>query len=548
MQQMTLAAPERVARGTPYGPERVLLRPYQEAALTAIDKAETEGNRKQMLVLPTGAGKTIVFASLINRRGARALVLAHRDELIQQAVDKIHAVVPRAQVGIVKATKDDAWAPIVVASIQTLANENRRTRLAAQSWDLVVCDEAHHSAAQSYRNVYEALRCGEPGGPLLVGVTATPDRGDRVRLDDVFDGIVYRVGLLDLINQGYLCDVRAVRVSIDLDLDGLRKSGGDYHQGDLEDALENADQPAQTALAVKEHARDRRSIVFTASVALAQETAAELASLDIAAEYVSGEMPMIDRRAVLARFQSGQTQVVVNCMVLTEGFDCPEADCVVIARPTQSRPLYQQCVGRGLRTAPGKQDCLVIDVVGVTLRHDLQTAASLTGVDFARRGGSDLTMTEAIRQMGGLVEDPVTGQMVSIPVELFGRSRFAWVRPPNTTAWTLPFDRESTLAITPSAVVDQAVDGAMVQGIAEELVRRDGDKRLTDREASWRISQEPSEKQINFARTLRIDLNALADANGGFLTKGMVSDAITAARMTGAINRWTQARKDRRAA
>lgn len=538
---------DRIASITPFGTEQT----YDIAMVDDPHNFIADG------FVVHNSGKTIVFASLIQRMGARALVLAHRDELIQQAVDKIRTVMPKAHVGVVKAEKNDGHAPIVVASIQTLASEKRRRQIADQNWDLVVCDECHHAAAKSYRDLFDALGAGAKGGPLLLGVTATPDRGDRIRLDDVFDGIVYQVGLLDLIAQGHLCDVQAVRVSIQVDMDSIRKTAGDYNQGDLERALENADQPAQTAIAIKEHAADRRTLVFTASVALAEETAAEIAALGIRCEWVSGNMPMVDRRAILARFQSGETQCVVNCMVLTEGFDCPEVDCVAIARPTTSRALYQQMVGRGLRNAPGKSNCLVIDVVGVTQRHDLQTAATLAGVDFSKGAGNGESMMQAIEGMGGNAIDPVTGQMVSIPVDLFHKSRLNWVRPQGTTAWTIPFDGESSLAITPASigwdiikvtngkgieVVEQYVDGSLVQGMAEEIVRRTGDGRLNNRYASWR-DQEPTEKQLGCARWLRVDLDAVAAANDGRLTKGAVSDAIQAADMSKAINTWTRARQ-----
>lgn len=525
------------------------LRPYQERAIAAVSGAERAGTRRQMLVMPTGAGKTIVFASLIRERKVKSLVLAHRDELIEQAVDKIRAVIPGAVVGVVKAERNDSWAPIVVASVQTLSRPKRLDWVTQESYGLVICDEAHHSAAKSYRDIYERLGCGDPWGPLLVGVTATPDRGDRVRLDDVFDKIVFEVGLLDLIGQGYLCDIRAVRVQIDgLDLDRIKRTHGDYAADELEAALENADQPANTALSVKEHAPDRKSLVFTASVALAQETAAELLGLNIAAEWISGEMPMVDRRAVLERFRLGRTQVVVNCMVLTEGFDAPDVDCVVIARPTTSRSLYQQMAGRGLRTAPGKTDCLLIDVVGVTERHDLQSSASLAGIDFAKKGTGDpqeldLTMMEAMAQQDRLFADPVTGRLVSVPVEVFKRSRLAWSRV-GQGAWSLPVSEEARLAIVPGAVgwdvlkvnikdrrieiISKGLDSGYAQGMVEELARTEGKAWMTNRDANWRKSTELSDKQLNFAATLRINVDALRAESGGTLTKGQLSDAIDA--------------------
>jgi superfamily II DNA or RNA helicase len=526
----------------------VRLRPYQEEALAAVESAEARGLRKQMLVMPTGAGKTVVFASLIKRRQAKALVLAHREELIQQAVDKIRAVHRGAMVGVVQAGKNDVWAPVVVASVPTLAREQRLAQVRQRGIDLVICDEAHHAAADSYRTIFDGLGVGDPWGPLLVGVTATPDRGDRVKLDDVFDEIVYRIGLLDLIAQGYLCDIRAVRVQMDnLELDRVARRHGDYAANELNEALINADQPAAVALAVKEHALERKTIVFTASVELAKETTAELHSMGIAAEWVAGEMPLPDRRAVLARFKANRTRVVVNCMVLTEGFDEPEVDCVVIARPTCSRALYQQMAGRGLRTAPGKTDCLLIDVVGVTERHDLQTAASLAGKEFAKNSKDpsekSRSLMEAMQEE--LFRDPVTGRLVSVPVDVFKRSSLSWARSRNG-AWTLPITDGASAAIVPGAlmgfdvlrlntkerkveVVAQSLDAGYAQGMVEDLAHWEGSRGLTSRGSWWRQSTEVSDKQLGFARSLRIDLEELKTAHpDGLLTKGAVSDAINA--------------------
>lgn len=545
------------------------LRPYQEQALAAVAAAEDAGTRRQMLVMPTGAGKTVVFASLIGRRRVKSLVLAHRDELIEQAADKIRAVIPGATTGIVKAGRDDHWAPVVIASVQTLRGK-RLAQLASYRFGLVIVDEAHHAAAPTYRAIVDELRCGDPFGPLLVGVTATPDRADRVRLDDVFEKIVFEVGLLDLIGQGYLCDIRAVRVQVEgLDLDRIERRHGDYVAEQLEQALADADQPANTALAVKEHAAARKAIVFTASVALAQETTAELLALGISAEWVAGEMPMIDRRAVLERFRIGRTQVVVNCMVLTEGFDAPDVDCVVIARPTTSRALYQQMAGRGFRTAPGKSDCLLIDVVGVTEKHDLQSSASLAGVDFARRAGkeadpeaADLTMLEAMAKQDRLFADPVTGRLVAVPVEIFKRSRLAWSRA-GQGAWTLPVSEEARLAVVPGAVgwdvlrvntkdrrieiVSRGLDAGYAQGMVEELARAEGNKWLTNRDAYWRQSTELSDKQLNFAARVGIDIDALRRERGGELTKGDLSDAIDARVAERQLRAWLSP-KTRRAA
>lgn len=546
------------------------LRPYQEQAIAAVAAAEQSGTRRQMLVMPTGAGKTVVFASLIGQRRVKSLVLAHRDELIEQAVEKIRGVIPGATTGVVKAQRDDHWAPIVVASVQTLRGKRLERIAAAYRFGLVIIDEAHHAAAQTYRSIVETLGCGDPFGPLLVGVTATPDRSDRVRLDDVFERIVFEVGLLDLIGQGYLCDIRAIRVQIDaLDLDRIERRHGDYVADQLERALEDADQPANTAMAVKEHAADRKAIVFTASVALAQETTAELLALGISAEWVAGEMPMVDRRSVLERFRLGWTKVVVNCMVLTEGFDAPDVDCVVIARPTTSRALYQQMAGRGLRTAPGKQDCLLIDVVGVTEKHELQSSASLAGIDFAKRAGkeqdpdaADVTMLEAMAKQDRLFADPVTGRLVAVPVEIFKRSRLAWSRA-GQGAWTLPVSEEARLALVPGAVgwdvlrvhtkdrrieiVSTGLDAGYAQGMVEELARTEGQGWMTNRDAYWRKSTELSDKQLMFAARLGITPEGLAESLGRPVTKGDLSDAIDAKVAERQLRAWLSPRTRRTA-
>ena len=203
------------------------LRPYQEEALAAIRDAATAGVTRPLIALPTGTGKTVIFSHLARQRGGRTLILAHRDELIRQAADKIRMVDPTALVGIVKADEDEHQRAIVVASVQTLARPRRLPRLCA-SYDTIVVDEAHHAAAQSYRDILEHFGAFAPGGPLTVGFTATPERGDGVGLDGVFSRIVYERSILDMMAEGYLCDLRAIRVRVDANLGGLHSRAGDF--------------------------------------------------------------------------------------------------------------------------------------------------------------------------------------------------------------------------------------------------------------------------------------------------------------------------------
>src|SRR5712671_6334986 len=370
-----VAAPPITFRLTP--------RPYQYEAVAALLAATARGLHRPLLVLPTGTGKTIVFALLVQRRRGRSLILAHRDELIQQAVDKLHLVDPTLALGVVQATRDEHTAPTVVASVQTLSRRPRLARL-VPDFQTIVIDEAHHAPAPTYRRILEYCRAWHPDGPLVVGVTATPERGDRHSLREVFEHIVYQKTLLEMMQAGYLVDLRALQVLLQANFDALRTPHGDFVDAELETLLLAANAPAQVLAAFQAHAADRKALLFTPTVALAYAMAATFRTAGIPAEALDGTTPLPTRRAILQRLHSGATRVVANCAVLTEGFDEPSVDCIIIARPTQSAPLYQQMLGRGTRTYPGKTDCLILDVVGVSTQHALHTAATLFGCDAAQ--------------------------------------------------------------------------------------------------------------------------------------------------------------------
>jgi len=237
------------------------LRPYQRQAADAVISAYRRGVRRMLVQLATGLGKTVLFAHLAHTvvsNGRRVLIIAHRDELLTQARDKLLTVDPSADVGIVRAELDETDARIVVASIQTIVRPNRLARLGR--FDLVVVDECHHAAARSYRDVLEALGAFEPDGPMVLGVTATPGRGDGVGLDSVFQEIVYEMGILDGIQGGYLCDLRAVSVTLDTDFSDVHTRNGDLADGELGDALIAADpQTVTRVLASQKFDRARRT-------------------------------------------------------------------------------------------------------------------------------------------------------------------------------------------------------------------------------------------------------------------------------------------------
>jgi ATP-dependent helicase IRC3 len=479
----------------------IALRPYQQQALDAIIAAELRGIRRPLVALPTGTGKTIIFAHLIQQRPGRALVLVHRDELVWQAVDKLEIVAPDLAIGIVKAERDDVDARCIIASVQTLSRDARLTRL-VPNFHTIVVDEAHHAVADSYRRVLEHLRAFADEGPLTLGVTATPVRGDDVGLDTVFEEIVYRRTIVEMITSGYLCDLRGVQVRLAADFHGLHTRAGDLIDGELEDLLMDANAPEHVARAYREHASRRKALLFTPTIATAQTMANTLLHHGIAAEALSGKTPLEARQAMLRRLKSGETQVIANCAVLTEGFDEPSVDAIIVARPTKSATLYTQMVGRGTRLYPGKTDCLILDLVGATTRHDLMSVASLTGLPLptlaqGQSVGEVIEAREAEEQAQQL-----RGELVARQVELFRQRPLHWLAA--HPFFVMLLGDQGWMVLTPDTdvaerwavlrvneagetqVVAEHLPLPYAQGIAEDYARREGAGGLVNPRARWR--------------------------------------------------------------
>ncbi len=515
---------------------RLTPRPYQHEAVAALLAAAARGVQRPLLVLPTGTGKTIIFALLVQRRGGRALILAHRDELIQQAVDKLHLVDPTMPLGVVQAERNELTAPTVVASVQTLSRRPRLARL-VPDFHTIVIDEAHHAPASSYRRILEYCHAWHADGPLVVGVTATPERGDRQSLRQVFDGIVYQKTLVEMMQAGYLVDLRALQVLLQADFDALRTPHGDFVEAELETLLLEANAPAQVLAAFQAHAAARKALLFTPTVATAYAMAATFCTAGIAAEALDATTPLATRRAILQRLHTGATRVVANCAVLTEGFDEPSVDCIIVARPTQSVTLYQQMLGRGTRTYPGKTDCLILDVVGVSTHHPLHTTATLFGCDAAQLAQQSVLESLDAQARPTLVdEDPITGTLRSTPVDLFARRTLRWVQT-RQGAWVLSLGAQhGTVRLRPDGpetwqVVQVRRDAAPVrlgdtlplpyaQGLAEDYARHLGVARLVEAEAPWR-QQPATEKQTALLRKLGM-------ATRAGLTKGEAAELLAA--------------------
>lgn len=358
------------------------LRSYQRAALDAVTTYLAHVNRPA-IVLPTGGGKTVCFAHLASEHlaehpGTRVLVLVHTDELVRQAHNKIKTIAPHLVVGIVKAKQDETRADVIVASVQTL--RSRKRRAAIQRVSLVIVDECHHATAATYRAILEHYGCMERSVPA-VGFTATLERGDGGSLGQVWQDVAFQRDISWMVRKRFLIPPRGKRVEVpELDLSKVKKSGGDFREGDLGEALVGSLAPEIIAKAFLEHAHDRKALAFFPTVASACVAAEAFADQGVEAKVIHGGLPREERRAILAWHRRGT--VLINCMILTEGYDDPEVDCIIMARPTQSRPLYIQIVGRGLRVDPARpyedQDCLLMDVVGVSSRLSLRSMADLS--------------------------------------------------------------------------------------------------------------------------------------------------------------------------
>lgn len=350
------------------------MRPYQQAAREAIHAEWNDGRRRTLLVLPTGTGKTIVFAAVTEdqvRSGSRVLVLAHRGELLEQAADKIKRSTGLAS-AVEKAEQTclDSWCRVVVGSVQSLQRPARLEQFPADYFGTIIIDEAHHAITDGYQRVLEHF----PEANVL-GVTATPDRGDMRNLGEVFDSLAYEYKLTQAIREGYLCPILAQTIPLHLDISQVALSGGDFAVGGLGTALDPYLE--QIATEMQTACAGRKTVVFLPLIKTSQKFRDILNSKGFRAAEVNGQSE--DRAEILSDFSNGKYNVLCNSMLLTEGWDCPSVDCIVVLRPTKVRSLYSQMVGRGTRLSPetGKKDLLLLDFLWLTERHELCRPADI---------------------------------------------------------------------------------------------------------------------------------------------------------------------------
>lgn len=395
------------------------LRPYQQTARENIHSEWENGHLRTLLVLPTGTGKTIVFASVAAdqvRAGDRVLILAHRGELLEQAADKL-----QRSTGLVSAVEKaestclNSWYRVVVGSVQTLQRASRLERFPQDYFGTIIIDEAHHAITDGYLRILEHF----PAAKVL-GVTATPDRGDMRNLGEVFDSLAFEYKLTDAIREGYLCKIMAQTIPLKLDISDVGFSSGDYSLGQLGTALDPY--LDQIAAEMAQRCADRKTVVFLPLIKTSQKFRDLLNAHGFRAAEVNGQSD--DRKEVLDDFAAGKYNVLCNSMLLTEGWDCPSVDCVVVLRPTKVRSLYSQMVGRGTRLNEGKKDLLLLDFLWMTDRHELCRPADLVCEDRAvakqmtenlAESGVPQDLEEAAAQAG---EDVVTQREEALAKQL----------------------------------------------------------------------------------------------------------------------------------
>ena len=354
------------------------LRPYQKSAVAAvISRFKEQKQRRMLLYLPTGAGKTVIATHIIKtlrttRGFGKVLFVAHRREIIDQTARTIRRHLPRLKVQIEQGERTSRGeCAVTLASVQSLVR--RKEKYNPKEYALIICDECHRALAPSWEEVIDYFHSQADKDTLLLGMTATPQRTDGKSALEVFGRTAFEISRPDLEDLGYLVPMRYFTVRGNLDLDKVKMSAGDFQVGALSKVMNTPTTRALTVKAWIEQGEGKKTIAFCAGVDHALNLAADFAALGVHAEKIDGKTK--DRGEILKRFADGEIKVLTNYGVLTEGFDDPTVECVLMARPTTSPLVYTQCIGRGLRTAPEKNACVVIDIVDRST-HQLQYGAT----------------------------------------------------------------------------------------------------------------------------------------------------------------------------
>lgn len=486
----------------------VQLREYQSEALNAVIDSLSEGANKQLIVLPTGAGKTILMAAIAKHFNKKTLLLAHREELIQQAFDKFRLFWPGADIGICMAKRDEIEHQVVIGSVQSCSRKKKLDRLKDHGFDVLMIDEAHHAIAESYLNIIDSLGFKDQS-KLLIGVTATPNRSNKQNLGDIFEKVSFSRSISTMIKAGYLSPAIGRKILTNFILKNVQSSNGDFVLEDLAEAVNTPERNAFIAQKYKDYAQERKGVAFCVDVNHCLDLAEAFRKEGIPSEAIWGEMPSEERRTVLDRLKNGSIQVAMSCGVLTEGFDEPSINCISMARPTKSQSLYIQCIGRGLRLWPGKRDCLVLDFTDNG--HNLDGIMSLSktipeALEIHEKKQSQQDQTDKSQKIETLTE-------CDKEFDILGCARFIWI-PIGDDEWSLMDDERNEIVIHPrengyiadiftngskTSIVSNPIPIEYCSGVCEDYARRNLKIAFADTKSPWMQKQAvPTKAQVEF--------------------------------------------------
>ena len=528
-------------------------RPYQLEAIEAIEREFYRGVKDTLLVMATGTGKTYSFLTLLHKNldGKRAIILAHRKELIDQPIERMLQYYPdwKGKIGIVMADQNEPDKQIVVATVQTLQNGNRLQEILTYGKvDYLVTDECHHSSAQSYLNIYEMLREHNPD-LMHLGVTATPRRADGKGLIEVFKSVAFKYGILEAVNDRYLVPPRWLVIQTAISLKGIKTSAGDYMPGALAEIFETSNCFDLVVASWQKYGENRQTVAFTVSVKGAYDLAEKFNAAGISAAAADGTTDKKSRAKILSDFRHGKFKVLVNVGLYTEGLDIPELSCILQVRPTKSDSLYTQMIGRGLRIFPGKPDCLILDFAPKDAR-DIVMMGDILGVKQRKKEtgepgeivGAGIFDGKKVKWGEG---DP--NNLFAKVVDYLNVSPWSWYK--DDRGWmSLDLGRSGefsrVLMISPlndsdeftlfgiakkyeevddkERIVSEKVyrldSGAWdaIEDKAGELIRKSGNPAMAKRNKEWR-GKPPTTAQINFAQRLKVFI--LGDDRGTMSAK-----------------------------
>jgi len=438
------------------------LRPYQKKCVESVIAAAKKGVTRQLIVLPTGCGKTVIFSQfppLVRDKGKKTLILAHREELLFQAKEKLAKVDSSLKVGIEQGDSHVIGdEDVVIASVPTLGREGskRIQKFNPEEFGMIIADECHHFTNLSSSRILEYFdvlkgKIRKPSGRILLGVTATPTRSDKVGLDKIFDKIVFTYQLREAIDSGYLSNIEAYSVETQEDISSVKTIQGDFSDGELSKIVNT---PRRNRLIVEsyEHlAKDSKALVFAVDVKHTIDLTEMFQNCGYKAEHVLGSTKREERRDIIKKFDKGEISVLINCMVATEGFDVPSIETILMARPTKSSVLYQQIIGRGLRIFEGKENLKLIDFVDTVGKNSIMMIPNLFGINKKLKGINGKKITEVVDQVEKIFEvnpdydvEVITDwekesiekvikrvdvfSQAELPNEIKQNSNFAWVR------------------------------------------------------------------------------------------------------------------------